>query len=57
MRDLVKEQAPLSEGVIKQLHYLVLADKREDNGLHGFTSNLKAFIPSSTAMAERDGCL
>ncbi|MCM1175002.1 MAG: Fic family protein [Blautia sp.] len=34
VRDLVKDQAPLSEGVIKQIHYLVLADKREDRGVY-----------------------
>ena len=34
VRDLVKEQTPLSEGVIKQIHYLVLADKREDRGVY-----------------------
>lgn len=32
VRDLVKEQMPLSEGIIRQIHYLVLADKREDRG-------------------------
>ena len=34
VRDLVKEQAPLSETIIKQIHYLVLADKREDRGVY-----------------------
>lgn len=34
VQDLVKEQAPLSEGIIKQIHYLVLADKREDRGVY-----------------------
>ena len=34
VRDLVKEQAPLSESMIKQIHYLVLADKREDRGVY-----------------------
>lgn len=34
VRDLVKEQVPLSENVIKQIHYLVLADKREDRGVY-----------------------
>ena len=34
VRDLVKEQMPLSESVIKQIHYLVLADKREDRGVY-----------------------
>ncbi len=32
--DLVKEQMPLSESTIKQIHYLVLADKREDRGVY-----------------------
>lgn len=34
VRDLVKEQAPLSESVIKQIHYLVLADKKDDRGVY-----------------------
>ena len=34
VRDLVKEQVPLSEHIIKQIHYLVLADKREDRGVY-----------------------
>lgn len=34
VRDQVKEQAPLSERVIKQIHYLVLADKEEDCGVY-----------------------
>lgn len=34
VRDLVKEQMPLSESIIKQIHYLVLADKREDRGVY-----------------------
>ena len=34
VRDLVKEQAPLSESIIRQIHYLVLADKREDRGVY-----------------------
>lgn len=34
VRDLVKEQVPLSERVIKQIHYLVLADKKEDRGVY-----------------------
>ena len=33
-RDLVKGQVPLSESIIKQIHYLVLADKREDRGVY-----------------------
>lgn len=34
VRDLVKEQVPLSESIIKQIQYLVLADKREDRGVY-----------------------
>ena len=34
VRDLVKEQMPLSESIIKQIHYIVLADKREDRGVY-----------------------
>ena len=34
VRDLVREQVPLSESVIKQIHYLVLADKKEDRGVY-----------------------
>ena len=34
VRDLVKEQAPLSESIIQQIHYLVLVDKREDRGVY-----------------------
>lgn len=34
VKDLVKEQTPLSESVIKQIHYLVLADKRQDRGVY-----------------------
>ncbi|MCI8648468.1 MAG: Fic family protein, partial [Firmicutes bacterium] len=34
VRDLVKEQVPLSESIIKQIHCLVLADKREDRGVY-----------------------
>ena len=30
VRDLVKEQVSISESVIKQIHYLVLADKTDD---------------------------
>lgn len=32
--DLVKEQTPMSEKIIKQIHYLVLADKKEDRGVY-----------------------
>lgn len=31
---LVREQTPISESVIKQIHYLVLADKKEDRGVY-----------------------
>ncbi len=34
VRDLVKDQVPLSESTIKKIHYLVLADKREDRGVY-----------------------
>ncbi|MCQ4636195.1 Fic family protein [Anaerovorax odorimutans] len=34
VQELVKKQAPLSERIIKQVHYLVLADKREDRGVY-----------------------
>lgn len=32
MADLVKDNIPLSESIIKQIHYLVLADKPDDRG-------------------------
>lgn len=34
VRDLVKDQVPLSEYIIKQIHYLVLADKKDDRGVY-----------------------
>ena len=34
VRELVKENAPLTENVIKQIHYLVLADKKDDRGVY-----------------------
>ena len=34
VRELVQEKAPLSERIIKQIHYLVLADKKEDRGIY-----------------------
>lgn len=34
VRELVKENAPMNENIIKQIHYLVLADKREDRGVY-----------------------
>lgn len=32
--ELVKKQASLSERIIKQIHYLVLADKKDDRGVY-----------------------
>ena len=34
VRQLVKENAPLSERVIREIHYLVLADKKDDRGVY-----------------------
>ena len=34
VQDLVKDQLPLSESIIKQIHYLVLADKKDDRGVY-----------------------
>ncbi|WP_367568769.1 Fic family protein [Lacrimispora sp.] len=34
VRELVKNQTPLSESIIKQIHYLVLADKKDDRGVY-----------------------
>lgn len=34
VRELVKNQTPLSERVIQQIHYLVLADKKDDRGVY-----------------------
>lgn len=34
VRELVKENAPLTESVIKQIHFLVLADKNDDRGVY-----------------------
>ena len=34
VRELVKEKAPLTESIIKQIHYLVLADKKDDQGVY-----------------------
>ena len=31
---LVKDKVPMSESVIKQIHYLVLADKKQDRGVY-----------------------
>lgn len=32
--ELVKDNIPISESIIKQIHYLVLADKKEDRGVY-----------------------
>ncbi len=32
--ELVKDKTPMSESVIRQIHYLVLADKKEDRGVY-----------------------
>lgn len=32
--EIVKDKVPISEGIIKQIHYLVLADKKEDRGVY-----------------------
>ena len=32
VQELVKEEVPLSKSVIKQVYYLVLADKKDDRG-------------------------
>ena len=32
--ELVKQNAPMSESIIKKIHYLVLADKRDDRGVY-----------------------
>ena len=34
VRELVKKKAPLTENVIKQIHCLVLADKKDDRGVY-----------------------
>lgn len=34
IKELVKDRTPLSEYIIKQIHSLVLADKREDRGVY-----------------------
>ena len=34
VRELVKEKAPLTESIIKQIHYFVLADKKDDRGVY-----------------------
>ncbi|MGN0383653.1 MAG: Fic family protein [Eubacterium sp.] len=32
--ELVKDNVPISESIIKQIHYLILADKKEDRGVY-----------------------
>ena len=32
--ELVKDNVPISESIIKKIHYLVLADKKEDRGVY-----------------------
>lgn len=32
--ELVKEKAPLSQSIIKQIHYLILVDKKDDRGVY-----------------------
>ena len=34
VRELVNENAPLTERIIKQIHFLVLADKKDDRGVY-----------------------
>lgn len=34
VQDLVKDEVPLSESIIRQIHYLVLVDKKEDRGVY-----------------------
>lgn len=34
VRELVRDNVPMSERIIQQIHYLVLADKREDRGVY-----------------------
>lgn len=34
VRELVKENTPLTESVIRQIHFLVLADKKDDRGVY-----------------------
>lgn len=34
VRELVKKQVPMSESIIKQIHYLMLADKKDDRGVY-----------------------
>ncbi|UWV77691.1 hypothetical protein [Mycoplasmopsis cynos] len=32
--ELVKRKGEINEGIIKQIHYLVLADKKDDRGIY-----------------------
>jgi len=34
VRELVRDNAPISERVIQQIHYLVLSDKKDDRGIY-----------------------
>lgn len=34
VRELVRDKAPLSEKIIKDIHYLVLSDKKDDRGVY-----------------------
>ena len=34
VQGLIKDKVPLSESIIKQIHYLVLADKKDDRGVY-----------------------
>lgn len=34
VRELVQEKAPLTERIVQQIHFLVLADKRQDRGVY-----------------------
>ncbi len=34
VRELVKDNVPMTEGIIKQIHYLVLSDKKDDRGIY-----------------------
>ena len=34
VRELVRDDVPLSESIIKQIHFLVLADKKDDRGVY-----------------------
>lgn len=34
VRELVQEKAPMSERIIRQIHFLVLADKKDDRGVY-----------------------